>query len=206
MQQSWGYGSAMAYSGRLLGNRILKARTIKKGVKVMGDLIQEETTTTEATPVPETAETAKTTSSWDKVKAAIAGLKDKAVALFKAVWQAIKTKPWLKYVVVGAMIISLAGGIGYWRDRQLSRQIETLQTAVQVKAEQIKAVEVEKANLMAQIEKLKKQLTAAQIKHDSNIQEAGHNAYTQSYKMPDTDVLYNFNLLIDSARKRNAGR
>lgn len=201
MQQSWGYGSAMAYSGRLLGNRILKARTIKKGVKVMGDLIQQEAT--ETTPAQETT---PKTSSWDKVKAAIAGLKDKAVALFKAVWQAIKTKPWLKYVVVGAMIISLAGGIGYWRDRQLSRQIETLQTAVQVKAEQIKAVEVEKANLMAQIEKLKKQLTAAQIKHDSNIQEAGHNAYTQSYKMPDTDVLYNFNLLIDSARKRNAGR
>lgn len=145
-------------------------------------------------------------SIWNKVKAAITWLKQKAVALFKAFWGAISTKPGLKYVVVGAVIISLLIGVGYWRDRQLSRQIEALQTEVQVRSELIKIVEAEKDSLKLQIMDLQKRLTATQITNDSNIKEAGKNAYQQTYKMPDSDVLYNFNLLIDGARKRNAER
>jgi len=57
--------------------------------------------------------------------------------------------------LVMAVIASLAGGIGYWRDRQLTRNINMLETQVQAKAEQIKVVEAEKNDLKAQIEELK---------------------------------------------------
>jgi len=112
----------------------------------------------------------------------------------------------VKYAVIVVVIVSLAGGIGYWRDRQLTNQINTLETQNQAKAEQIKVVEAEKMDLRKQIEELKKQLTSTQAKNDTNIKEAGKHAYQKANSIPDTDVLRNFNLLINGARKRNADR
>lgn len=154
--------------------------------------------------------TEKAASIWDKCKAVFLKIKSIVVAFFTATVRKIKNiwggPPWVRYAVVAILIAALTGGIGYWRDRQLSLRIEALQTEVQVRAELIKIVEAEKDSLKLQIMDLQKRLTTAQITNDSNIKEAGKNAYQQTYKMPDSDVLYNFNLLIDGARKRNAER
>lgn len=140
---------------------------------------------------------------WDKVKASV-------VAFFTTSARSLKelldNRPWIKYVAIVVVILALSGGFGLWRDRQLTRRINTLETENQAIAQQIKVVSAERDEIKAQYEALKKQLTTVQAKNDSNIKEAGKNAYQQTYKMPDSDVLYNFNLLIDGARKRNAER
>jgi len=112
----------------------------------------------------------------------------------------------VKYAIAAVVLLAVAGGIGYWRDRQLVRQIYTLQSEAQAKAEQIKVVEAEKKDLLAQIDELKKKLTATQVKNDSNIKEAGKHAYQKANSIPDSAVLRNFNQLIDGARRRNSAR
>ena len=152
----------------------------------------------------------KTMSKWDKVKALFRRIKASVIAFFttSAAWlkNMFNNRPWFKYAVIVAVIMSLAGGMGYWRDRQLTRNINMLETQVQIKAEQIKVVEAERDEIKAQYEALKKQIMATQVKNDSNIKEAGKHAYQKASNIPDSDVLRNFNLLIDSARKRNTNR
>ena len=168
----------------------------------MPEEIKSEATTVQTTAV--------TVPLWDKLKALFTRIKDSVVAFFATAARWLKAqftaRPWVKYAVIVVVIVSLAGGIGYWRDRQLTNQINTLETQNQAKAEQIKVVEAEKMDLRKQIEELKKQLTSTQAKNDTNIKEAGKHAYQKANSIPDTDVLRNFNLLINGARKRNANR
>lgn len=168
----------------------------------MSEEIKTEQTTDQTTAV--------TVTLWAKLKTLYATIKGRVVAFFAPTAARLKTlwnsRPWVKYAIVAVVLIAVAGGAGYRRDRQLVSQINTLQTENQAKAEQIRVVEAEKKDLLIQIDELKKQLTATQIKNDSNIKEAGKHAYQKANNIPDSAVLRNFNLLIDGARKRNTNR
>jgi len=108
--------------------------------------------------------------------------------------------------VVVLVVAAIAGDAGYIRDRQLTGQITALKSENQAKDEQIKTVETERDIIQGQYEALKKQFVALQSKNDTNIKEAGKHAYQKANSIPDSDVLRNFNLLINGARKRNADR
>lgn len=140
---------------------------------------------------------------WDKVR-------DSVVAFFTTTAGWLKglsnNRPWIKYAAIVVVILALSGGFGLWRDRQLTRRINTLETENQAITQQIRVVDAERDEIKAQYEALKKQIMATQVKNDSNIKEAGKHAYQKANSIPDSDVLRNFNLLIDSARKRNANR
>lgn len=140
---------------------------------------------------------------WDKVR-------DSVVAFFTttAVWLKglSNNRPWIKYVAIVVVILALSGGFGLCRDRQLTRRINTLETENQAITQQIRVVDAERDEIKAQYEALKKQIMATQVKNDSNIKEAGKHAYQKANSIPDSDVLRNFNALINGARKRNANR
>jgi len=191
----------MAYFGPLWVNHILRGKTKEEVIKM--DSTQQENTQTAA------QETTKT-SRLDKLKTLFTAIKSRVVAFFTttAAWlkAQFNARPWVKYAVIVVAIVALAGGLGYWRDRQLTSQIDTLKTESQAKTEQIKVVEAERDDIRAQYNELKKQFIAIQAVNDTNIKEAGKHAYQKANSIPDTDVLHNFNLLINGARKRNAGR
>ena len=140
---------------------------------------------------------------WDKVR-------DSVVAFFitTAGWlkRLSNNRPWIKYAAIVVVILALSGGFGLWRDRQLTRRINTLETENQAITQQIRVVDAERDEIKAQYEALKKQIMATQVKNDSNIKEAGKHAYQKANSIPDSDVLRNFNALINGARKRNANR
>lgn len=140
---------------------------------------------------------------WDKVR-------DSVVAFFTTTAGWLKglsnNRPWIKYAAIVVVILALSGGFGLWRDRQLTRRINTLETENQAITQQIKIVSAERDEIKAQYEALKKQIMATQVKNDSNIKEAGKHAYQKANSIPDSDVLRNFNALINGARKRNANR
>lgn len=147
---------------------------------------------------------------WDKVKTLFTSVRERVVAFFTTTAGWLKglsnNRPWIKYAAIAIVILALSGGFGLCRDRQLTRRINTLETENQAITQQIKIVSAERDEIKAQYEALKKQIMATQVKNDSNIKEAGKNAYQKASNIPDSDVLRNFNLLVDSARKRNANR
>lgn len=147
---------------------------------------------------------------WDKLKTLFTSVRERVVVFFTTTDGGLKelldNRPWIKYVAIVVVILALSGGFGLCRDRQLTRRINTLETENQAITQQIKIVSAERDEIKAQYEALKKQIMATQVKNDSNIKEAGKHAYQKANSISDTDVLYNFNLLIDGARKRNSAR
>lgn len=155
--------------------------------------------------------TAVTATLWAKLKTLYATIKSRTIAFFATVAVRLETlwnsRPWVKYAIVAVVLIAVAGGVGYWRDRQLVSQIYMLQSENQAKAEQIKAVEAEKKDLLIQIDELKKKLTATQIKNDSNIKEAGKNEYKKVMSLKDVAVIdYYNNVYRPGVVQRNATR
>lgn len=140
---------------------------------------------------------------WDKVRASVVAFFTTTAGWLKGL---SNNRPWIKYAAIVVVILALSGGFGLWRDRQLTRRINTLETENQAITQQIRVVDAERDEIKAQYEALKKQIMATQVKNDSNIKEAGKHAYQKANSIPDSDVLRNFNALINGARKRNANR
>ena len=140
---------------------------------------------------------------WDKVRASVVAFFTTTAGWLKGL---SNNRPWIKYVAIVVVILALSGGFGLWRDRQLTRRINTLETENQAITQQIRVVDAARDEIKAQYEALKKQIMATQVKNDSNIKEAGKHAYQKANSIPDSDVLRNFNALINGARKRNANR
>lgn len=140
---------------------------------------------------------------WDKVRASVVAFFTTTAGWLKGL---SNNRPWIKYVAIVVVILALSGGFGLCRDRQLTRRINTLETENHAITQQIKIVSAERDEIKAEYEALKKQIMATQVKNDSNIKEAGKHAYQKANSIPDSDVLRNFNALINGARKRNANR
>jgi len=141
---------------------------------------------------------------WDKVKASV-------VAFFTTSARSLKelldNRPWIKYAAIAIVILALSGGFGLWRDRQLTRRINTLGSENQAITQQIKVVSAERDEIKAQYEELKKQVTTTQANNDSNIKEAGKNAYKKVMSMRAADILNYYNTVYrPGVVQRNAVR
>ena len=141
---------------------------------------------------------------WDKVRASVVAFFTTTAGWLKGL---SNNRPWIKYVAIVVVILALSGGFGLWRDRQLTRRINTLQTENQVISQQIKVVSAERDEIKAQYEALKKQIMATQVKNDSNIKEAGKNAYKKVMSMRTADILNYYNTVYrPGVVQRNAVR
>ena len=148
---------------------------------------------------------------WDKVKTLFTSVRERVVAFFTTTAGWLKglsnNRPWIKYAAIAIVILALSGGFGLWRDRQLTRRINTLGSENQAITQQIKVVSAERDEIKAQYEELKKQVTTTQANNDSNIKEAGKNAYKKVMSMRTADILNYYNTVYrPGVVQRNAVR
>lgn len=141
---------------------------------------------------------------WDKGRASVVAFFTTTAGWLKGLGD---NRPWIKYAALVVVILALSGGFGLWRDRQLTSQINMLETQNQAIAQQIKVVAAERDKIKAQYEELKKQVATTQAANDSNIKEAGKNAYKKVMSMRTADILNYYNTVYrPGVVQRNAVR